>query len=68
MNRIKFAIYILTDCVKKKGEQWFRYKIVQWNNKGAFDIFNDISDHVTLVQLERSENNYNIIAKGIIYV
>ena len=26
--------------------------LFQWNNKGLFDIFNDISDHFTLVQLE----------------
>ena len=52
MIRIRFSTKILTDGVRNKGEQRFRYKAVQWKNKGSFDITNDISDHVKLVQLE----------------
>ena len=37
----------------------FRCTIVQWKNKGSFDIFNDISDHVTLVQLIDTAGNDN---------
>ena len=46
INRTKFSSDILTYCAIKKGEKQCRYKLVQWNNKGSFDIFNDISDHV----------------------
>ena len=51
IDRIKFASDILTYRVINKGKQRCRYKIVQCNNKGSLDIFTDISDHVTLLQL-----------------
>ena len=51
INRIKFASNILTDRVINKEEQQCSYNLVQWKNKLSFDIFNDISDHVTLFQL-----------------
>ena len=50
-NSIKFASNIITDCVRHKREQSCRYKLVKWDIKGLFDIFNDTSDYVTLVQL-----------------
>ena len=51
MYRIKFSNKIITDRVSNKGEHRWRYEIVQWKKRGEFDIFNDISDHVTLVQM-----------------
>ena len=59
INRVKFSSDILTERVRNKGEQWCRYEIFQWNNKVSFDVFNDISDHVTFVQLEDSAGNVN---------
>ena len=56
---IYFTSDILTNRVKNKVEQRCRYKIVQWNNKVSFYILADISDHVTLVQLEYSSDNVN---------
>ena len=58
-NRIKLASDILTDCARNKGEQWCCYKPVQWNIKGWFDIFNDFSDHVTLIQLIDTSGSIN---------
>ena len=41
--------------MKKKlrhiGEQHLRYNMREWKKKGVFDILNDISEKVTLVQL-----------------
>ena len=51
MNRIIFVSDIITDSVRNKGEQRCRYKFFQWDIKGPFDIFNDTSDYVTLVQI-----------------
>ena len=51
MDSIKFANKIMTDSVRGKGDNHLRYKMVKWEKIGEFDILNDISDHVTLVQL-----------------
>ena len=59
MNRIKFASDILTYPVRNKGNKRCHHKIVQWKNKGLFDILNDVSDHVTLFQQEDSAGNVN---------
>ena len=58
-NSIKFASNIITDCVRNKREQSCRYKLVKWDIKVLFDIFNDISNHVTLVQLIDTDDNIN---------
>ena len=42
-----------------KGEKRFRYNLLQCNIKGLFDIFNDISDHVTSIQLRDTASNVN---------
>ena len=42
-----------------KGEKRFRYNLFQCNIKGLFDIFNDISDHVTSIQLRDTASNVN---------
>ena len=67
MNKIFFSSDIITDHVINKGEQRRRYKIVQWMNKGYFGIFNDISDHVTLFQLEDLDGNINQAASIKVY-
>ena len=45
--------------MRNKGEQLYHYKLVQWKSKGSFDIFNNISDHVKLVQLRDNNDNVN---------
>ena len=44
---------------KRKGEQNLRYNLTIWNRNDAFDILNDISENVTLVQLMVSLGNVN---------
>ena len=34
-------------------------QLVQCKNKGSFDIFDDVSDHITLLQLEDLSGNIN---------
>ena len=47
----------MTDRVRDKFEQHHNYKMVQWKKTVEFDILNDISDHVTLVQLIDTDGN-----------
>ena len=42
-----------------KGEQNLRYNLKIWKKNDAFDILNDISENVTLVQLMDSLGNVN---------
>ena len=42
-----------------KGEQNLRYNLTIWKKNDAFDILNDISENVTLVQLMDSLVNMN---------
>ena len=46
---------------KKQGkiEQNIHYKLGQWRKMGTFDILNNISEYVTLVQLIDSLGNIN---------
>ena len=44
---------------KIKGEQNLRYNLTIWNKNDAFDILNEISENVTLVQLMDSLGNVN---------
>ena len=44
---------------KKKGEQNLRYNLTIWSENDAFDILNEISENVTLVQLMDSLGNVN---------
>ena len=52
----------MDDITKKKlhhkGEQHLRYNINKWE-KGDFDILNDISENVTLLQLMDTLGNMN---------
>ena len=52
--------------MRHKGEQHLRYNLKKCKNKGDFDILNDISEKVTLVQLMDTLGNMNhaIIIKG----
>ena len=49
--------------MKKKlcciGENHLSYNMKKWKNKGGFDILNDISENVTLVQLMDTQVNVN---------
>ena len=45
--------------LRHNGEQHLRYNLKKWKNKGAFDILNDISENVTLVQLMDTPGNVN---------
>ena len=70
MDRIKFSNKIVTDCIRNTGEQHHNYYFVQWKTKGKLDIFNHISDHVTLDQLIDTAvnvNNASSITKCWIY-
>ena len=42
-----------------KDEQHLRYDMQIWNKKGAFDILNDSSENVTLMQLMGTLGNVN---------
>ena len=43
----------------RKEDQHIRYKLHQWKKIGPFDILNNISKYVTLVQLMDSVGNIN---------
>ena len=45
--------------MRHKGEQRLIYNIKTWRNKGDFDILNEISENVTLVQLTNTIGNVN---------
>ena len=42
-----------------KGYQCLCYKMLQWKTRGESDIYNDINEHVTLVQLMDKVGNVN---------
>ena len=44
---------------RNKGEQSLHYRSEQWNKKRIFDIINNISENVTLVQMIDSLGNVN---------
>ena len=44
---------------KTKGEQNLQYNLTIWKRNDEFDILNDISEDVTLVQLMDSLGNVN---------
>ena len=65
-NRIYFAIYIMKNKLRHKGEQRLGYNPKRLK-KGAFDILNDISENVTLVQLMDSLENFNHAISIVFY-
>ena len=58
-NRIHFANAIITDRRKIEGEQNIRYNLTTWKKNDTFDIPNEISKNVTLVQLMDALGNVN---------
>ena len=50
-SRIHLANYIMKNRRKIKGEQNLQYNLTIWKKNNDFDILNDISEDVTLVQL-----------------
>ena len=50
---------ILCQTEGKKGEQNLRCDLTIWNKNDTFDIFNDISENITLLQLLYSPGNLN---------
>ena len=58
-NRIYFANSILKNELRHKGEHYIIYNMNKWKSKGEFDILNDISDNITLVQLMDTLGNVN---------
>ena len=49
--RIKFSNVIMVNKGINKCDQRLRYTLEQWNKIGSFDVLNNISEHVILVQL-----------------
>ena len=45
--------------LRHKGEQRLRYNLKKLKNRGTFDILNDMSENVTLVQLMDTLVNVN---------
>ena len=54
-----FSNEILSDKKRITGDQNLRYKLEQWKKIDTFDILNNISNYVTLVQLMYSVGNFN---------
>ena len=49
----------MSNRIKIKGEQNLRYNMMIWRGNYAFDILNDNSENVTLLQLMDSLGNVN---------
>ena len=58
-DRIKISNSTMSDQARKFVEQDLLYKLEQWKKTGTFDILNNISEYVTLVQLMNSIGNMN---------
>ena len=58
-NRIHFANASMKNKRRIEGEQNLQYNLTIWKKNDAFDILNDISEDVTLVQLMDSPGNVN---------
>ena len=49
--RFKFSNEIMSDKERNKGKQRLRYILEKWKKIRSFDIINNISEHVTLLNL-----------------
>ena len=67
MDRIKFSNKTMTYWVKNKAEKRRCYNVVRREKRGEFDILNDISDHMTLVQLIDTAGNINHVTSITVY-
>ena len=58
-NRIHFASEIMKNRKRNKGEARLYYKLMKYKKMGDYNILEDISANVTLVQLMDSIGNVN---------
>ena len=58
-SRIDFSNTIMKNRRKIKGEQNLQYNLTIWRKNDDFDILNDISEYVNLLQLLDSLGNVN---------
>ena len=58
-NRIDFTNAVLKNQNRVEGEQKLYYNMKMFKQKGYFNILNNISEHVTLVQLKNYLGNMN---------
>ena len=58
-SRIHFSNHIIKNRRKIKCEKTLQYNLKIWKKNNYFDILNDISEDVTLVQLMDSLGNVN---------
>ena len=58
-NIFHFANAIMKNRRRIKGEKKLQYNLTLWKKYDAFDILNDISEDVTLVQFMDSLGNVN---------
>ena len=65
-DRIAFSNAIMSDQVKKLGEQHIHYNIKKCK-KGQFDILCDISENLNLVQLMEIFGNVNHAVSIVCY-
>ena len=59
MSRINFSNTMMKNRIKIKGEQNLQHNLKIRKKNNDFDILNDISEDVTLVQLMDSLGNVN---------
>ena len=71
LARIRFAKYVMTDKAWKKVTHILKNSFKQWNNIRKFDILNNISEYITLVQLKYFIVNVNhsvsVVGDWIVY-
>ena len=58
-NCIHFATDIMINNKRNKGETRVHYKLIKYKKMGDYDILENISANVTLVQLMNSLGNVN---------
>ena len=58
-DRINFTNSIILYKARKFGNKHMNYNRGMWNKTGDYDILNNISEYVTLVQLMGSLDNLN---------
>ena len=49
----------MRDKLHHKGEHHLRYNLKKWKKEGVFDILNNISENITLLQLMDTLGNVN---------
>ena len=68
-NRIHFAYEIMQNRKINKGEPRVHYSLEKYRQKGEYDILNNVTANVTLVQLMDSLGNVNhaiiVVGSGI---